>query len=116
MSETHFRLFEQAAKQRMLLRVEFMQKLPDDPALPDEMRMTGLRTMIDGYAVRYTPDTIVMSQAIAPSVDEKDAEALRKVAPERIIPRDRVLSVQLIGQNEASLPNTGEEEPPPQAA
>jgi hypothetical protein len=121
MSETYeadakFRVFENAAKAGLLVRIHYMQTVPKDPALPEHIREQGIRTIMDGYPVALSKTELSISQAGAQGLEPADLAALRKVVPLRTIPRDRVLSVNLIGETTASLPKTDEDWKPPEAA
>jgi hypothetical protein len=112
-----FRVFENAARTGLLVRIHYLQTVIEDPALPEEIRRDGIRTIIDGYPLELTDTELRLTQAVSKQASDADAGTLRQTLHVRVIPRDRVEAVQLIGETMASLPKTDEDwrEPPPQA-
>jgi hypothetical protein len=112
-ADAKFRVFEHAAKTGLLVRIQYMQTLRDDPALPEQLRNQGVMTILDAYPVALSTTELTITQAIAAEVAAGKAATLRQELPLRTIPRDRVLNVRLISETTASMPKPEADWQPP---
>ncbi|SRR5580765_2357224 len=91
-----FDLFKVACPARELVRIRYLQRLPDDPDLPEEIRERGLETIVEAHAISIDEKGITFTPTVL-EPESENAEAMQKIA-ERFVARKRVLEIRRIGE------------------
>lgn len=96
-----FTLFQEACAKRELLRIRYLQPVINDPALPEEMRQSGIPTTVEGNAIAIDEQGLTFTQAVA-SIVPGDAGTVAQVTKmaQRMIPRAQILEIEKVGESE----------------
>lgn len=92
--DAQFELFRYAIPAKERVRVEYLAPVPDDPALPEDMRKRGLETIVEGHAISVD-DTDLILQLLILESESPSPQAMQTVGT-RAIPRDTVLKIEIL--------------------
>lgn len=99
-----FKAFEAACPKGERMRIRYLNTMPDDPALPEELRKSGIPTIVEGNAVSIDDVAIIFTMAVASLVASPGTPIKQVVKPmQRTIAREQILEITPVGESEPAF-------------